>query len=276
MEGFQVVATTDEIPVGEGRSFELSGRAVAVFHHPEGWYAIDDLCPHMGASLATGHLQGSAVSCPWHGWSFDIRSGAWCDNPRIRTDTFPVRIVDGQVLVCVPAPNGRDTAVLTPDSSQDPAAGTAAKTAASSGTSPGPGTGSTCTGVTCAKGSSLTSTEVPASVPASSTPSGADRAGPLLSDFQALIRKMYFEKDQARGVSGTFMWLMEEVGELATALRGNDRENLAEEFADVLAWLATIANVAEVDLAAAVSRKYGSGCPGCRMLVCTCPDAEKP
>ncbi len=57
-----------------------------------------------------------------------------------------------------------------------------------------------------------------------------------LSDFQQLIRDMYYEKDVARGVEGTFMWLMEEVGELASALRsGNDRENLAAEFADVLA-----------------------------------------
>ncbi len=97
-----------------------------------------------------------------------------------------------------------------------------------------------------------------------------------LSDFQQLIREMYFEKDLARGVSGTFMWLMEEVGELSTALRQNDRANLDEEFADVLAWLATIANVAGVDLSAAVTRKYGTGCPGCRKMACTCPDHEKP
>ena len=58
-----------------------------------------------------------------------------------------------------------------------------------------------------------------------------------LADFQRLIREMYFEKDVARGVAGTFMWLMEEVGELSTALRTNDRANLDEEFADVLAWL---------------------------------------
>ncbi len=87
---------------------------------------------------------------------------------------------------------------------------------------------------------------------------------------------MYFEKDVARGVDGTFMWLMEEIGELASALRGNDRDNLAEEFADVIAWLATIANVADVDLNAALKAKYGEGCPGCGRLVCECPDSEKP
>lgn len=87
---------------------------------------------------------------------------------------------------------------------------------------------------------------------------------------------MYFEKDVARGVDGTFMWLMEEIGELAAALRGNDRANLAEEFADVIAWLATIANVADIDLNAALVAKYGSGCPGCARLECECPNSEKP
>ena len=97
-----------------------------------------------------------------------------------------------------------------------------------------------------------------------------------LADLQRLIRNMYYEKDVARGIDGTFMWLMEEVGELATALRGGTHEERLGEFADVLAWLATIANVAGVDLSEAVSRKYGTGCPGCGHLVCTCPDAGKP
>jgi len=111
-----------------------------------------------------------------------------------------------------------------------------------------------------------------------------------IADFQSLIHRMYYEKDVARGVPGTFMWLMEEIGELSTALRetsaGNQdpqnpqvllrRQNLAEEFADVLAWLATIANVVGVDLNAAVREKYGAGCPGCGQLVCACPDSEKP
>ena len=97
-----------------------------------------------------------------------------------------------------------------------------------------------------------------------------------LNDLQQLIREMYYEKDVARGVDGTFIWLIEEIGELATALKSGDRENLHEEFADVLAWLATIANVAQVDLTEAINRKYGSGCPGCQRLVCVCPDSEKP
>lgn len=109
--------------------------------------------------------------------------------------------------------------------------------------------------------------------------------------FQSLIREMYFDKDVARGIPATFMWLIEEVGELSTALRETSpeesarvtsaelekrRTNLKAEFADVLAWLTTIANVAEVDLSEAVAQKYGSGCPGCQDFVCVCPDEEKP
>jgi NTP pyrophosphatase (non-canonical NTP hydrolase) len=105
----------------------------------------------------------------------------------------------------------------------------------------------------------------------------ADPPAPLsLDDFQRLIRTMYLEKDVARGIDGTFMWLMEEVGELAAALREGTPDEQAEEFADVLAWLTTIANVAGVDLADALRRKYGAGCPGCGQFVCTCDDAGKP
>ena len=97
-----------------------------------------------------------------------------------------------------------------------------------------------------------------------------------LEGFQQLIRDMYMRKDVARGVEGTFMWLMEEIGELASALRNGSREEQSAEFADVLAWLTTIANVAGVDLTDAVAKKYGTGCPGCGQLVCVCPDAGKP
>jgi NTP pyrophosphatase (non-canonical NTP hydrolase) len=72
------------------------------------------------------------------------------------------------------------------------------------------------------------------------------------------------------------MWLMEEVGELAGALRQGSREELAAEFADVLAWLVTIANVAGIDLEQAVLDKYGGGCPGCGQMVCRCDLGEKP
>ncbi len=96
-----------------------------------------------------------------------------------------------------------------------------------------------------------------------------------IDEFQALIREMYLEKDIERGVDGTFMWLMEEVGELAAALREGTAEEQRGEFADVLAWLTTIANVAGIDLTQAVREKYGAGCPGCGLLICGC-EGEKP
>jgi NTP pyrophosphatase (non-canonical NTP hydrolase) len=80
--------------------------------------------------------------------------------------------------------------------------------------------------------------------------------------FQAHIKDRYFATDSARGTPATFMWLIEEVGELATALQNMakpqtaDRANLEEEFADVIAWLTTLANVNGIDLGAALTRKY--------------------
>ena len=97
-----------------------------------------------------------------------------------------------------------------------------------------------------------------------------------LDDLQDIIRTMYFEKDKQRGAEATFLWFMEEVGELAAALRNGTPEELRAEFADVLAWLTTIANVKGVDLTQALVEKYGEGCPGCGNIVCTCPDEKKP
>ncbi|MBA3314800.1 MAG: nucleotide pyrophosphohydrolase [Planctomycetota bacterium] len=97
-----------------------------------------------------------------------------------------------------------------------------------------------------------------------------------LEGFQSLIKSMFGAKDASRGTDGTFMWFMEEVGELAGALRKGPKDDLALEFADVLAWLVTLANIAEVDLDDAVRRKYGGGCPRCRRDVCECGPAKKP
>lgn len=77
-----------------------------------------------------------------------------------------------------------------------------------------------------------------------------------LADFQKHIADKYEKVDRERGSAKTFLWLIEEVGELATALNGDDRANLEEEFADVIAWLCTLANINNVDLAAAIANKY--------------------
>ncbi len=76
-----------------------------------------------------------------------------------------------------------------------------------------------------------------------------------ISEFQKLIAEKYEKRDRQRGVPATFMWFMEEIGELATALASEDKDNKEEEFADVLAWLCTLANISEVDLEKAC-RKY--------------------
>ena len=97
-----------------------------------------------------------------------------------------------------------------------------------------------------------------------------------LNQLQDLIRTMYGAKDGARGLEGTYMWFMEEVGELSGALRGGKPDAVKLEFADVLACLATLANIVGVDLDAAVQKKYGRGCPGCGQIPCVCAQAEKP
>jgi NTP pyrophosphatase (non-canonical NTP hydrolase) len=97
-----------------------------------------------------------------------------------------------------------------------------------------------------------------------------------LAELQALIRATFGAKDARRGVEGTFMWFMEEVGELSAALRNGTPEERAAEFADVLAWLATLANTVGVDLEAAMRAKYGGGCPGCGRTPCACGPTEKP
>lgn len=121
--------------------------------------------------------------------------------------------------------------------------------------------------------------DLSSSNPASSNPEQEiHQINPIsISQFQSLIRTMFYEKDQSRGIEGTFMWFMEEVGELSSALREkNNSENLAEEFADVLAWLSTMANVAGIDLEQAVTRKYVQGCPRCHQPVCVCELSQKP
>jgi NTP pyrophosphatase (non-canonical NTP hydrolase) len=90
-----------------------------------------------------------------------------------------------------------------------------------------------------------------------------------IHDLQETMRATYVERDTARGRDATFRWLTEEVGELARALRTGDRDNLLHEFGDVLAWLASLANLEGVDLEEAAAR-YADGCPRCGMLPCGC------
>ncbi|WP_010586035.1 Rieske (2Fe-2S) protein [Schlesneria paludicola] len=103
---FQTVCKQGDIPEGEGRAFPLNGTLVAVFLRDGNYFAINDSCPHMGASLASGYLEGHDVLCPWHAWKFCIKDGLWMDNPRskIKSETYAVRVVGDEVQVQIPQP----------------------------------------------------------------------------------------------------------------------------------------------------------------------------
>jgi NTP pyrophosphatase (non-canonical NTP hydrolase) len=90
-----------------------------------------------------------------------------------------------------------------------------------------------------------------------------------ISELQNTMRRTYFERDSKRGADATFRWLTEEVGELARALRKGTPEDVFHEFGDVLAWLASLANLAGVDLEQAAAR-YANGCPRCGHTPCVC------
>ena len=99
MSRFVDVAAADEISPGKGRAYAVEGQMVAIFNDSGTYLAIDDFCPHMGASLAEGWLDNGCVSCPWHAWRFQLKDGAWLDNPKIKATIYPVRVVNGRIEV---------------------------------------------------------------------------------------------------------------------------------------------------------------------------------
>ena len=99
MAEFIDVADVAAIPNGQGRAFPVDGKMIAIFNDGGSFFAIDDFCPHMGASLADGWLEKGCVACPWHAWRFQLSDGAWLDNPKIRAATFAVRIVGNRIEV---------------------------------------------------------------------------------------------------------------------------------------------------------------------------------
>ena len=101
MAEFVNVCSIDQLPVGEARAVEIKGKLVAVFHRPDGFHAIDDVCPHMGGPLSQGEIEGDVVTCPWHAWRFRLTDGVWADNPRLKIGCYPVRIENGQVQIQV-------------------------------------------------------------------------------------------------------------------------------------------------------------------------------
>jgi nitrite reductase (NADH) small subunit len=105
-EGFVTVAKVVDIPAGEGRAYNVHGKRVAVFHSEEGFFAISDTCPHMGASLAEGYVEQKSVLCPWHAWKFCLEAGTWLDQPRssIKADVFELEIAGDEIKIRVSVP----------------------------------------------------------------------------------------------------------------------------------------------------------------------------
>jgi len=95
-----------------------------------------------------------------------------------------------------------------------------------------------------------------------------------LAEFQQQIERLYGARDRRRGVDATFRWLIEEVGELAQALRSREAQALREEISDVLAWTVSVATLLGVDAEAAALR-YASGCPKCGQTPCACPEPAR-
>lgn len=110
MSDFRTVCRVQDVIDGEGKTVAVGPRLIAVFRQDGAYFAIDDVCPHMGASLAGGCVEHGVVTCPWHAWRFRLADGAWADNPRIKIGSYPVRVVEDQVQIQIPAPASRAVA----------------------------------------------------------------------------------------------------------------------------------------------------------------------
>jgi NTP pyrophosphatase (non-canonical NTP hydrolase) len=92
-----------------------------------------------------------------------------------------------------------------------------------------------------------------------------------ISEFQNMMKRLYFHRDSERGIDGTLDWLVDEVEELREALKEDDTKAIENEFADVFAWLASLANIVNIDLEKSALSKYANKCPKCGLSPCDCP-----
>lgn len=104
MSNFQTVCKVGEVIEGEGKCVEVDGKLIGIFLEKGQYYAIDDVCPHMGASLSGGMVENGVVTCPWHGWRFRLCDGAWADYSRVKIGSYPVRVEGDEIQVEVPPP----------------------------------------------------------------------------------------------------------------------------------------------------------------------------
>jgi nitrite reductase (NADH) small subunit/3-phenylpropionate/trans-cinnamate dioxygenase ferredoxin subunit len=107
MAEFVRACHVNAVAEGQGKTVSVNGKLVALFRDGGALHAIDDTCPHMGASLAGGFVEGGIVTCPWHAWRFRLADGAWADNPRIKIGCYPVRVEGDAVQIQVPDPPAR-------------------------------------------------------------------------------------------------------------------------------------------------------------------------
>lgn len=98
------VCRVGELKDGESGTLEVNRKVIALFRSGDEYFAIDNMCPHMGAELSGGLVEDGVVMCPWHYWRFRLCDGAWADNPRIKIGSYPVKIIDDEIHVEVPDP----------------------------------------------------------------------------------------------------------------------------------------------------------------------------
>lgn len=94
--------SVSEVPPGSSAEVVAEGRIFAVFNVDGDFHVLDGICPHAGGPLGQGTLDGTIVTCPWHGWQFDVSSGQHCLTPTICQKSFPATVVDGQVCIDKP------------------------------------------------------------------------------------------------------------------------------------------------------------------------------
>jgi nitrite reductase (NADH) small subunit len=90
----------DEIPPGSSKVVQIKDRIIAIFNLEGALHALDNTCPHAGGPLGEGYLEdGGVVSCPWHGWTFSIRTGVSPIDPDVKVRSYPVRVEAGEIIV---------------------------------------------------------------------------------------------------------------------------------------------------------------------------------
>ncbi len=104
MGEYQTVCKVGDVMPGEGRTVQVGGKLIALFQVDGQYFAIDDTCPHMGASLSGGYVEKGIVTCPWHAWRYRLADGAWADNPKIKIGCYAVRVEGDQIQIQTPTP----------------------------------------------------------------------------------------------------------------------------------------------------------------------------